>query len=38
MLLPLDITSEEERRAVVRAVEERWGGADVLVNNCGVSA
>jgi short-subunit dehydrogenase len=37
MLLPLDITIEEERCAAVRAVEERWGGIDVLVNNCGVS-
>jgi short-subunit dehydrogenase len=37
MLLPLDITIDEERRAAVRAVDVRWGGVDVLVNNCGVS-
>jgi NAD(P)-dependent dehydrogenase (short-subunit alcohol dehydrogenase family) len=37
MLLPLDVTSDEQRRAAVRAVEERWGGVDVLVNNAGLS-
>jgi NAD(P)-dependent dehydrogenase (short-subunit alcohol dehydrogenase family) len=37
MLLPLDVTNEEERRAVVAAVERRWGGIDVLVNNAGIS-
>ena len=37
MLLPLDVTSDEERRAVVSAVERRWGGIDVLVNNAGIS-
>jgi len=37
LLLPLDVTSDEQRRAAVRAVEERWGGVDVLVNNAGIS-
>ena len=37
MLLPLDVTSDEQRHAAVRAVEERWGGVDVLVNNAGIS-
>ena len=37
MLLPLDVTIEEERRAAIRAVDERWGGVDVLVNNAGLS-
>jgi short-subunit dehydrogenase len=37
MLLALDVTHEGERRSVVRTVEERWGGIDVLVNNAGVS-
>ena len=37
LLLPLDVTVEEERRAAVQAVEERWGGVDVLVNNAGIS-
>lgn len=37
LLLPLDVTSDEERRAAIRAVEERWGGVDVLVNNAGLS-
>jgi NAD(P)-dependent dehydrogenase (short-subunit alcohol dehydrogenase family) len=37
LVLPLDVTSDEERRAVVNAVERRWGGIDVLVNNAGIS-
>lgn len=37
MLLPLDITIDEDRIAAVRAVERRWGGIDVLVNNAGLS-
>lgn len=37
MLLPLDVTIDEERRAAICAVERRWGGVDVLVNNAGVS-
>ncbi len=37
MILPLDVTNDEERRAVVSAVERRWGGIDVLVNNAGIS-
>ncbi|MEO8905716.1 MAG: SDR family oxidoreductase [Polyangiaceae bacterium] len=37
MLLPLDVTSHEERQEVVRAIEQRWGGVDVLVNNAGIS-
>jgi len=37
MLLPLDITNDEQRNAAITAVEQRWGGVDVLVNNAGVS-
>ena len=37
LLLPLDVTSDEQRHAAIRAVEERWGGVDVLVNNAGIS-
>jgi NAD(P)-dependent dehydrogenase (short-subunit alcohol dehydrogenase family) len=37
MLLPLDVTIDEERQAAIRAVEQRWGGVDVLVNNAGLS-
>ncbi|MES2642406.1 MAG: SDR family oxidoreductase [Myxococcota bacterium] len=37
LLLPLDVTVPEEREAAMRAVEARWGGVDVLVNNAGVS-
>ncbi|MDP2314525.1 MAG: SDR family NAD(P)-dependent oxidoreductase [Pseudomonadota bacterium] len=37
LFLPLDVTVPEEREAAVRAIEARWGGVDVLVNNAGVS-
>jgi NAD(P)-dependent dehydrogenase (short-subunit alcohol dehydrogenase family) len=37
LILPLDVTIDEERRAAIRAVERRWGGVDVLVNNAGIS-
>jgi NAD(P)-dependent dehydrogenase (short-subunit alcohol dehydrogenase family) len=37
LILPLDVTSDDERRAAIRAAEERWGGVDVLVNNAGLS-
>ena len=37
LILPLDVTSAAERHAAIRAVEERWGGVDVLVNNAGLS-
>ena len=35
--LVLDITSETDWAAALAAVEERWGGLDVLVNNAGVA-
>ena len=35
--LVLDITSEADWSAALAAVEERWGGLDVLVNNAGVA-
>ena len=37
LILPLDVTRDDERRAAIRAAEERWGGVDVLVNNAGLS-
>ena len=35
--LVLDITSDADWAAALAAVEERWGGLDVLVNNAGVA-
>lgn len=37
MFCPLDVTSADEREALVHAVDARWGGIDVLVNNAGIS-
>ncbi len=37
MILPLDVTVGSERQAAMRAVADRWGGVDVLVNNAGLS-
>jgi NAD(P)-dependent dehydrogenase (short-subunit alcohol dehydrogenase family) len=35
--LPLDVTSEADWSRARTAVEDRWGGLDVLVNNAGVA-
>jgi hypothetical protein len=36
-LRALDVTSREERMALIGEAEERWGGVDVLINNAGVA-
>jgi len=35
LILPTDVTREEEVLAAGRAVQETWGGAEVLINNAG---
>ena len=37
MLRPLQVRSDAERRALIDAIQSRWGGVDVLVNNAGVA-
>lgn len=36
-VLPMDVTSEEDRVRLIRDVEKLWGGVDVLINNAGIS-
>ncbi len=36
-LRPLDVTSAEQRLAVVEEAAADWGGVDVLINNAGIS-
>ena len=37
LILPLDITSAQDREGVVRSVTERWGGVDILINNASIT-
>ena len=34
---PLDVTSQEQREAIVEEAANDWGGIDILINNAGVS-
>jgi short-subunit dehydrogenase len=38
LVVPSDVTSETDRRRVLSAVVERFGGLDVLINNAGVGS
>jgi short-subunit dehydrogenase len=38
LAVPADVTSEEDRRRVLGAVADHFGGLDVLVNNAGVAS
>jgi short-subunit dehydrogenase len=38
LIVPGDVTSETDRRRVLSAVVERFGGLDVLINNAGVGS
>ena len=37
IIRPLDVTSGAERERLVREIEAKWNGVDVLVNNAGIS-
>ncbi len=38
MVIPADVTREDDRAAIVARLKEAWGRLDVLVNNAGVVA
>jgi len=35
-ILPLDVTSDKERKHTIRMISRKWGGVDILINNAGV--
>lgn len=37
MILPLDVTSDKDRKRTVEQISARWGRVDILVNNAGIS-
>ncbi|NJL25693.1 MAG: SDR family oxidoreductase, partial [Calothrix sp. SM1_5_4] len=37
MLRSLDVTSETDRNLLIREIEDRWSGVNILVNNAGIS-
>jgi short-subunit dehydrogenase len=37
LLRPLDVTDDRQRRELIREINERWGGVDILINNAGIS-
>jgi short-subunit dehydrogenase len=38
VVMPADVTSAADRARLIREVEERFGGLDVLINNAGVAS
>lgn len=34
---PLDVTSTQERNALIQEIEAKWQGVDILINNAGIS-
>tara|TARA_R110002096_G_scaffold147671_29_gene307911 strand:- start:4187 stop:5071 length:885 start_codon:yes stop_codon:yes gene_type:complete len=37
IIRPMRVNTDDERREVIREIEDRWGGVDILVNNAGVA-
>lgn len=37
MILPLDVTYENQRQWVINEVKKRWGAVNILINNAGIS-
>jgi short-subunit dehydrogenase len=35
--IQLDVTNQEQDEVFIKAVEEKWGGIDILINNAGIS-
>lgn len=37
MVRPLDVTIESQRAALIKEIEEKWAGVNILINNAGIS-
>ena len=37
LLRPLDVTEHHERERLIREINQRWGGVDILINNAAIS-
>ena len=37
MIHSLDVTVDESRQKLISAIEKKWGGVDILINNAGIS-
>lgn len=37
LIRTLDVTLESDRTSLIKEIEERWGGVNILINNAGIS-
>jgi len=37
LIRPLDVTDDQQRKDLIKEINQKWGGVDVLINNAGVS-
>lgn len=35
-IMPLDINSKDSRDSLIKTINEKWGGVDILINNAGI--